>query len=57
MDDAGLPDDIEFRAVMRAYMESAVIDFIAYPDSDTEVPSGAPVPHWSWDGPQPTSAA
>ncbi len=36
MDDAGLPDDPEFRAAMRAYMESAVVEFIAYPDKDAE---------------------
>jgi hemoglobin len=57
MDDAGLPDDAEFRAAMQAYMESAVVEFVAYPDENAEVPLGAPVPHWSWDGQLPPRSA
>jgi hemoglobin len=37
-DDAGLPEDPEFRAVL------------AHEDRDA-VPEGIPVPRWSWDGP------
>ncbi|HEV2361932.1 MAG TPA: hypothetical protein VGS21_09545 [Acidimicrobiales bacterium] len=51
MDDAGLPDDREFRASMRAYMEWATAEFIAYGPPGSEVPSGLPMPRWSWDGP------
>jgi hemoglobin len=53
-DDAGLPDDAEFRAALRAYMEWAVDDVLAYPDRDAAVPGGVPMPRWSWDGLQPT---
>jgi hemoglobin len=53
-DDAGLPHDPEFRAALRAYMQWAVDDMLGYPESDAAVPRGLPVPHWSWDGRQPT---
>jgi hemoglobin len=49
-DDAGLPDDPEFRAVLRAYMEWAVADVLVYSPVDAEVPEGVAMPHWSWDG-------
>jgi hemoglobin len=49
-DDAGLPDDPEFRASLRAYMEWAVQDVLAYSPRGSQVPEGLPVPHWSWDG-------
>ncbi len=52
MDDAGLPDDPEFRAAMRAYLRSAVDEVaLAYPERDG-VPKDLPMPHWSWDGPR-----
>lgn len=50
-DDAGLPDDREFRAALRAYMEWAVAEVLRYPASADEVSHGLPMPHWSWDGP------
>ena len=49
-DDAGLPQDPEFRAALRSYMEWAVADVLAHEDHDA-VPEGVPVPRWSWDGP------
>ena len=49
-DDAGLPEDEEFRAALRAYMEWAVGDVALSHPHDTDVPGGLPVPHWSWDG-------
>jgi hemoglobin len=49
MDDAALPDDPEFRSIMRAYMVWAVDDVLAYSDEGS-VPSGMAMPHWSWDG-------
>src|SRR5262245_35671529 len=49
-DDAGLPDDPEFRAALRAYMEWAVGEVLAYPDPECTVPAGLPVPRWSWNG-------
>lgn len=48
-DDAGLPDDAEFRAALRAYMEWAVADVLSHPGAD-DVPAGLPVPRWSWNG-------
>ena len=50
-DDAGLPDDAEFRAALRAYMVWAVDDVLTYSAPDAIVPAGKPMPHWSWDGP------
>jgi hemoglobin len=53
MDDAGWPDDPEFRAVMRRYMESAVDEVLEYGSPDAPIPEGASVPRWGWDGPVP----
>jgi hemoglobin len=50
-DDAGLPEDPEFRAALRSYMEWAVADVLAHEDRDA-VPEGLPVPRWSWAGPE-----
>lgn len=48
MDDAGLPDDAEFRGAMRAYMRWAVDDVLDY---DPEgAPAAATLPRWGWDG-------
>lgn len=49
-DDAGLPDDAEFRAALRAYMEWAVGDVLAYSPKESTVPAGMAMPRWSWDG-------
>lgn len=49
-DDAGLPADPEFRAVLRAYMEWAVAQVLEYPDPGDTVPRGLPMPRWSWEG-------
>jgi hemoglobin len=49
-DDAGLPDDREFRAALRAYMEWAVGPVNAYPAHDATVPLALAMPRWSWDG-------
>jgi hemoglobin len=50
MDDAGLPDDPEFRQALRAYMEWAVADVHAYNAKGSAVPAGLEMPRWSWDG-------
>jgi hemoglobin len=55
-DDAGLPDDPEFRAALRAYMQWAVDEVLLYPDRDAVVPKGLPLPHWSWDGLEATAS-
>jgi len=49
-DDAGLPADAEFRAVLRAYMEWAVAEVVSYSPPGSQVPADLAVPHWSWDG-------
>lgn len=50
MDDAELPDDPEFRRSLRAYMEWAVGDVMAYSPRGSTVPATMPMPRWSWDG-------
>ena len=49
-DDAGLPDETEFRATLRSYMQWAVQQVLAVSPPDSQVPADLPVPHWSWDG-------
>jgi hemoglobin len=49
-DDAELPEDPEFRAALRAYMEWAVEDVLAYSPEDAVVPTGMAMPRWSWHG-------
>ena len=49
-DDAGLPDDPELRATLRAYMEWAVAEVMSYSPEGSVVEELLPVPHWSWDG-------
>jgi len=48
-DDAHLPEDPEFRAALRAYIVWAVSDVLSHPEVE-DVPAGAAVPRWSWDG-------
>jgi len=50
-DDARLPDDREFRDALRAYMEWAVGEVMAYsPPERADVPTGLPTPLWGWNG-------
>jgi hemoglobin len=55
MDDAGLPQDADFRAAMRAYLEWSIGEVSGRAEADGDVPDGAPMPRWSWDGLQPRS--
>jgi hemoglobin len=57
MDDAGFPTDAEFRAALRSYMEWAVDDVLLYSAVDSTVPSGTPMPKWSWGGLQSDPAS
>jgi hemoglobin len=43
-DDAGLPDDPEFRAALRAYMEWAVGEVLAYSPPESRVGADLPTP-------------
>ena len=49
-DDAGLPDDPEFRAALRAYMEWAVAEVMSYAPVGSRVPPGLATPRWGWAG-------
>ncbi len=49
-DDAGLPDDPEFRAGLRAYMEWAVGDVLSYSPPESPVLADLPTPRWDWHG-------
>jgi len=49
-DDAGLPDDREFRAALHAYMEWAVEEMLFFGPPEFVVPADLPLPRWSWDG-------
>jgi hemoglobin len=48
--DAGIPDDPEFRAALNAYMEWAVAEVLIYSPLGSVPPEGLPIPHWDWDG-------
>jgi hemoglobin len=50
MDDAGLPDDPELRAAMRAYMHWATREVNSYSPPGARVEPDLPMPRWSWDG-------
>jgi hemoglobin len=49
-DDADLPDDPDFRAGLRSYMESATEEVLSYAPSDSSVAADLQVPRWSWKG-------
>jgi hemoglobin len=55
-DDAGLPEDPELRAALRAYMDWAVGEMVGFPGSAEDVPAGTPMPRWSWEGLEPAAA-
>jgi hemoglobin len=49
-DQAGLPDDPEFRATLRSYMEWALAEVSSYSPADSTVDDNLAIPRWSWDG-------
>ena len=53
-DDAGLPDDVEFRSWLRHYMEWAVAEVMSYSPSGSSVPADLPTPEWGWNGLEPS---
>lgn len=57
--DAGLAGDERLRRVLHDYFAWATTTTMAgYPESDTDVPEGLGIPHWSWDGlVEPTTGA
>ena len=54
IDDAQLPDDPEFRGVMREYIHWATRQVNAYSPAGRTVEPDQPMPRWSWDGLQLT---
>lgn len=50
VDDAGLPEDREFRAALRSYMAWAVNEILVVGPPEATVPEDLPLPHWSWTG-------
>jgi hemoglobin len=51
-DDAGLPDQPEFRDGLRAYIEWAVGEVLSYSGEDAEVEPELTMPDWGWSGPE-----
>lgn len=47
-DDAGLPDDPEFRAAIVGYVEWGTRLAMSNPQPGAEVVADAPVPRWGW---------
>jgi hemoglobin len=47
-DDAGLPDDPEFRAALVGYLEWGTRLAMHNSQPDATVVEEAPVPHWGW---------
>jgi hemoglobin len=47
-DDAGLPDDPEFRAALVGYLEWGSRIAMHNSKPGAEFPATAPVPHWGW---------
>ena len=54
IDDARLPDDPEFRQVLRKYMHWATREVNTYGPVGASAVADQPMPHWSWDGLQLT---
>jgi hemoglobin len=49
--DVGLADQEPLRQVLRTYFEWATTTTMSrYHRSETDVPDGLSIPHWSWDG-------
>ena len=55
-DDAGLPDDPEFRAAIIGYLEWGTRLAMQNSKPGADVVTEAPVPHWGWASRRPTSA-
>ena len=49
-DDAGLPEDPDFRAGFNAYTKWAVGDVLSYSSPGSEVKPDVPMPRWGWNG-------
>jgi hemoglobin len=47
-DDAGMPDDAEFRSALVAYLEWGTRLAFANSQNDASIVEHAPVPRWGW---------
>ena len=56
-DDAGLPDDPEFRSALMAYAEWGSRIALANSQPGAEPPLQAPMPHWGWGEAPPYTPA
>jgi hemoglobin len=54
LDDAELPEDPEFRRVMREYIHWATREVNTYGPTGASVKDGLAMPRWSWEGRQAT---
>jgi hemoglobin len=52
LDDARLPDDPDFRATLRQYIDWATREVLAYSPPGAQVQAGMSTPRWSWNGPE-----
>jgi hemoglobin len=50
IDDAGLPDDKEFRGALHDYMVWATHEVNGYSPAGSVVPENLAFPYWSWSG-------
>lgn len=51
LDDVGFSDEQPVRAALEACFAWATTQSVnRYPVSADDVPTGKPIPHWSWDG-------
>ena len=55
MDDAGLPEEPEFRRAMADYMRWAVDRVLEVSPYEARVPQDEPMPAWGWAGPEPAA--
>ncbi len=52
VDDAGMPEDPEFRRALHDYMAWATGEVHGYSPQGSVVPSDLAFPHWTWNGPE-----
>ncbi|HEV2953737.1 MAG TPA: oxidoreductase [Candidatus Dormibacteraeota bacterium] len=51
LDDAGWPQDPQFRETLGSYIDAAAVEVMAYAPRGSVVPPDQPLPKWSWYGP------
>ncbi len=50
LDDAGLPNDPRLRQTLTDYFAWGIREMARFHESADDVPTGLPMPRWSWDG-------